>query len=77
MTMYYGYDMQRVHESNLNTQFRTMIDPYVVQTLQTVVGKELIIQTTKDTIRGILHDVKPDHIMHRLGTHLSLFASNK
>lgn len=60
--MYYGYGMQRAQHNNLDTQYRTMIDPFVVQTLQTVVGKELIVETTKDTIRGILRDVKPDHI---------------
>lgn len=65
--MYYGYDLPRVQVNNLNTQYRTMVDPFVVQTLQTVIGKELIVETTKDTIRGILKDVKPDHIMLMAG----------
>jgi hypothetical protein len=65
--MYYGYDMQRQQGNNLNTQYQTMVDPFVVQTLQTVVGKVLIVQTTRDTIRGILKDVKPDHVMLMAG----------
>lgn len=66
--MNYGYDGQRAQEKNhLTPQYRTMVDPFVVQTLQTVIGKELIVQTTKDTIRGILNDVKPDHIMLMAG----------
>ncbi|MDZ5472926.1 YuzF family protein [Bacillus sp. 31A1R] len=64
--MYYGYETQRT-QTNLNTQYRTMVDPFVVQTLQTVVGKELVIQTTRDTIRGTLKDVKPDHILIMAG----------
>ncbi|MCT8138344.1 YuzF family protein [Anaerobacillus sp. CMMVII] len=54
--------MQRSQGNNLNTQYQTMVDPFVIQTLQTVIGKELIVETTKDTIRGILKDVKLDHI---------------
>lgn len=65
--MYYGYDMQRTQANNLDTQYRTMVDPFVVQRLQTVIGKELIVQTTKDTIRGILKDVKPDHVVLMAG----------
>lgn len=65
--VYYGYDIHRVQANNISTEYRTMVDPFVVQTLQTVMGKELIVQTTKDTIRGILKDVKPDHIMLMAG----------
>ncbi|UII54492.1 YuzF family protein [Cytobacillus spongiae] len=42
-------------------------EPYVFQTLQTVMGKVLIVQTTKDTLRGKLLDVKPDHIVMHIG----------
>ena len=45
------------------TQYYTLVDPFVVSTLQTVIGKVLIVQTTKDTIRGVLKTVMPDHIV--------------
>ncbi|KZZ83406.1 MULTISPECIES: YuzF family protein [Bacillaceae] len=48
---------------NQAPQMITIIDPYVYQTLQTVIGKDLVIQTTRDTVRGNLTDVKPDHIV--------------
>ena len=38
-------------------------DPYVVQTLQTVVGKMLVVNTGHGTVRGRLVTVKPDHIV--------------
>ncbi|WP_241657699.1 YuzF family protein [Anaerobacillus alkaliphilus] len=57
--MYYGYDTQ---QRNMNTQYQTMIDPFVIETLQTVIGKHLVVETTRDSVRGVLKDVKPDHI---------------
>ncbi|RXJ04650.1 DUF2642 domain-containing protein [Anaerobacillus alkaliphilus] len=46
----------------MNTQYQTMIDPFVIETLQTVIGKHLVVETTRDSVRGVLKDVKPDHI---------------
>lgn len=63
--MYYGYEQPRTQENQ--PKFQTLVDPYVVETLKTVVGQELIIQTTKDTFRGVLKNVKPDHIMIMAG----------
>ncbi|MYL32063.1 DUF2642 domain-containing protein [Pontibacillus yanchengensis] len=51
----------------MNTQLMTLVDPYVVHTLQSVVGNMLIVETTKDTIRGKLIEVKPDHIVLTAG----------
>ncbi|WP_425484315.1 YuzF family protein [Halobacillus locisalis] len=48
-------------------QYYTLVDPFVVQTLKSVVGKMLIVETTKDTIRGQLQDVQPDHIVLTAG----------
>ncbi|AZB44248.1 DUF2642 domain-containing protein [Bacillus sp. FJAT-42376] len=48
---------------NQAPQMITIIDPYVYQTLQTVLGRDLVIQTVRDTVRGKLEDVKPDHIV--------------
>lgn len=45
----------------------TIVDPYVFQTLQSVIGKVLVIQTVRDSIRGKLKDVKPDHIVLEAG----------
>ncbi|MDG4656955.1 YuzF family protein [Ectobacillus antri] len=39
------------------------VDPYVVQTLQSVVGKRLVVDTVRGAVRGTLKDVKPDHIV--------------
>ena len=41
----------------------SLIDPYVVQTLQSVIGKKIIVDTVRGTIEGNLVDVKPDHIV--------------
>ncbi|MGD6794562.1 YuzF family protein [Metabacillus indicus] len=48
-------------------QMITIVDPYVFQTLQTVIGKTLVIQTVRDSTRGVLKDVKPDHIVLQAG----------
>ncbi|MGP1908629.1 MULTISPECIES: YuzF family protein [unclassified Metabacillus] len=48
-------------------QMITIVDPYVFQTLQSVLGKTLVIQTVRDSIRGVLKDVKPDHIVLQAG----------
>ncbi|MDR0139957.1 YuzF family protein [Metabacillus idriensis] len=48
-------------------QMITIVDPYVFQTLQSVIGKVLVIQTVRDSIRGKLKDVKPDHIVLEAG----------
>lgn len=45
----------------------TIVDPYVFQTLQSVIGKTLVIQTVRDSTRGVLKDVKPDHIVLQAG----------
>ncbi|TDL78638.1 YuzF family protein [Peribacillus frigoritolerans] len=45
----------------------TIVDPYVFQTHQSVIGKVLVIQTVRDSIRGKLKDVKPDHIVLEAG----------
>ncbi len=40
-----------------------LMDPYVVQTLKTVVGKKVVVNTGDGTIRGYLNQVQPDHIV--------------
>lgn len=48
-------------------QLVSLVDPYVYQTLQKVVGMRLIVQTVKDTVRGKLKEVMPDHIVIEAG----------
>lgn len=56
------YQNQQPHQEN-SLQMVTLVDPYVYQTLQTVLGKKLVVQTTEGSIHGQLIDVKPDHIV--------------
>ncbi|PEV83910.1 hypothetical protein CN442_30780, partial [Bacillus thuringiensis] len=35
-------------------------NPYVYQTLQSVIGKHVVIETVRGNVRGKLKDVKPD-----------------
>ncbi|MFG6117693.1 DUF2642 domain-containing protein [Thalassobacillus sp. B23F22_16] len=50
-----------------NHRYKTLIDPFVVNRLQSIVGATLIVETTKDTIRGDLIEVQPDHIALKAG----------
>lgn len=40
-----------------------LMDPYVVQTLQSVVGSMVVVNTGDGTVRGRLTKVQPDHIV--------------
>lgn len=44
-----------------------LTDPYVYQTLQTVVGKPIVVQTARGSVRGTLTTVQPDHIVVEMG----------
>ncbi|MBV5123498.1 YuzF family protein [Bacillus halotolerans] len=44
-------------------QLVSLVDPYVYQTIKKLIGSKFIIQTVRDTVRGRLIDVKPDHII--------------
>lgn len=54
-------------KSTMSSQPMFTYEPYVFQTLQSVIGKNLVIETVKDTLRGMLMDVKPDHIVMSVG----------
>lgn len=41
----------------------SMPNPYVYQTLQSVIGKQVVIETVRGNIRGKLKNVKPDHLL--------------
>ncbi|MED3119603.1 YuzF family protein [Bacillus thuringiensis] len=38
-------------------------NPYVYQTLQSVIGKHVVTETVRGNIRGKLKDVKLDHLL--------------
>ena len=41
----------------------TVPTPYVYQTLQSAIGKHVVIETVRGSVRGKLKDVKPDHLL--------------
>lgn len=43
-------------------QLVSLVDPYVYQTIKKLIGSRFVIQTVRDTVRGRLIDVNPDHI---------------
>ncbi|MGG0724340.1 DUF2642 domain-containing protein [Bacillus mycoides] len=40
-------------------------NPYVYQTLQSAIGKHVVIETVRGNVRGKLKDVKPDWLHRR------------
>ncbi|MFD2992945.1 DUF2642 domain-containing protein [Fictibacillus nanhaiensis] len=71
--MYYN-PYEQTRNQNVNTQYMTLVDPFVVNRLRSVVGKDLVVETTKDTIRGVLVDVQPDHIALSAGNDSTFFV---
>ncbi|MDC0759722.1 YuzF family protein [Brevibacillus porteri] len=45
----------------------SFIDPYLYQTLQSVIRREVAIQTTQGNVRGNVVDVLPDHVVLQTG----------
>jgi len=39
------------------------VDPYVVTTLNTIIGSKVVVETVRGSLQGNLLDVKPDHIV--------------
>ncbi|MDO7906689.1 DUF2642 domain-containing protein [Paenibacillus sp. JX-17] len=39
------------------------VDPYVVETLRSVTGKWVLIETTRGHVDGCVVDCKPDHVI--------------
>ncbi|HDR8331691.1 TPA: DUF2642 domain-containing protein, partial [Bacillus cereus] len=46
-----------------NNNLLSFYDPYVYQTLTTIVGKIVTVQTIRGSVRGSLKNVLPDHIV--------------
>ncbi|WP_425432226.1 YuzF family protein [Halobacillus massiliensis] len=41
----------------------TLIDPYVYQTLSSLTGQGVVVETIRGSLRGKLRTVMPDHII--------------
>lgn len=52
-----------IMQNTLPITYTTLIDPYVVQTLMTIIGQSVVVETVRGNLQGILADVKPDHIV--------------
>ena len=65
--MYYQqYENPMMKENNrIMINYTTVIDPFVVETLKTLIGRSVVIETVRGNLQGILVDVKPDHIVVR------------
>lgn len=46
-----------------NVSMNAAIDPYVYQTLLSIQGESVVVQTTQGSVRGVLKTVMPDHIV--------------
>ncbi|GAE35757.1 YuzF family protein [Halalkalibacter akibai] len=51
------------HGEHNRPQMISTVDPFVVQTLQSLMGKHTVIETTRGSVRGTVCDVKPDHVV--------------
>ncbi|NIK75675.1 hypothetical protein FHS15_000775 [Paenibacillus castaneae] len=49
-------------------QMVSSVDPYVVEALCRLIGRCVLIETTRGAIEGTIIDVKPDHILLQLHT---------
>ncbi|MDQ0337449.1 hypothetical protein J2S00_000219 [Caldalkalibacillus uzonensis] len=68
--MAYPYDYMGHHYTGISPMLPSA-DPYVYQVLQSLVGHRVVVQTTQGSVRGIVTDVKPDHVT--LNVHHTLF----
>ena len=57
------YEYNSEHErDNGGVEYVSLYDPFVFQTLQSILGRDVVVETTRGSLRGELTDVKPDHI---------------
>lgn len=51
-------------EAQQTVEYVSAYDPYVYQTLTSVVGKNIVVQVTNNSVvKGVLTKVLPDHIV--------------
>lgn len=66
-----NYPMNQMNQMNSKHQMHQMpqcivvypVDAYVVETLKSVIGKQVVLETTRGGISGCIADVKPDHVV--------------
>ncbi len=59
-----SYRMSYLEGNDFSKQNMVSVpNPYVYQTLQSVIGKHVVIETVRGNIRGKLKDLKPDHLL--------------
>lgn len=58
-----NYPIQGAMAAPMPTHYVFPVNPYVVQALCTLIGRDVVIETVRDKYVGKLMDVKPDHIV--------------
>jgi hypothetical protein len=66
----YTHRVQGPPQQSAMPQMVSLYDPYVYQTLQSVRGAKVLIETIRGSVRGMLRDVKPDHVVVSSHDHL-------
>ncbi|GAF08200.1 DUF2642 domain-containing protein [Paenibacillus pini] len=49
--------------SSIPSEYVYPVDPFVVQVLQSVIGKDVVVETVRGASRGTVAEVKPDHVV--------------
>ena len=57
------YENPMMQKDKMMIDYIAIIDPYVYETLKTVKGQSVVVETVRGNLQGILVDVKPDHII--------------
>jgi hypothetical protein len=57
-----SYEKQMMRDRK-SIQYTTLVDPYVVEVLRTIIGQSVVIETVRGNLQGIISDVKPDHVV--------------
>lgn len=61
--MYPMYPQQQaMHHTNQPMQV-VVVEPYVYAAVQSLLGKRVVIDTSRGPINGIIRDAKPDHVV--------------
>ncbi len=71
MNYNYSNPLQNQSVRKDEVPMQAFYDPYVYETLQSIVGKTVVIETEIGSVHGEIKDVKPDHVV--LESHAKLF----
>lgn len=53
--------------TNETIDMMTMIDPYLYELMMQFVDEDVVIQTTRNSLQGMLMSVMPDHVVIQVG----------